>query len=115
MNNFKNSLHDEAATANTAFKPMYKCGVCGTIHESIADRAHCELLCVAKEEEAAKKAAEEKKKAEQAARKKELDTALAKAEELLNKYVEDYGFYKAERSLYLDLEDAIDGLFRRLP
>lgn len=92
MNNFKNSLHNETST--TAFKPMYKCGVCGVVHDSILKRAKCEIECSKKAEEAEKKAAEEKKKLEQAARKKEVDEAVVKAQELIAHYMKDYGSYQ---------------------
>lgn len=115
MNNFKNSLYNEISdTAKTAFKPMYKCALCDAVYESIEDRVKCEMACLEKKKKEEAKAAEEKKKAERAARKAEVDAAIEKAEELLNKYVADYGSYNVGNRL-LDFEDALDMLFRRLP
>ena len=94
MNNFRNSLYSDTTATNTASKPIYKCSVCGKIHESIMNRAQCEIACCKKEEEAAKKAAETKKKLEQAKRKKEVDDAVVKTQELIAHYMKDYGNYQ---------------------
>lgn len=112
MNNFKNSLHSEN---KAAFKPMYKCGVCDKVYDSILDRAKCEIECSRREEEAAKKAAEEKKKLEKATRKKELDDAIARAEELLNNYVKDYGSYNRKSDEKITLDDMFYDFFKFLP
>lgn len=76
--------------------PKYKCGICGTIHDTIEDRAKCEMACLKKQEEEERLAAEKKKKEEQHKRKKEVDDAFKRAENLRNKYVEDYGYYSYE-------------------
>lgn len=115
MNNFKNSLRSES-TANAAFKPAYKCGVCGQIHDEIIARAKCEIECTKKEENAAKKAAEEKKKLEKANRKKEVDLAVIKAQELIDHYVKDYGnySYRADNES-ITLDDLFCDFLRFLP
>lgn len=95
--NFKEALDNvlnKAGTNNTILnKPQYKCGVCGRIYDSISERAKCELECLKLKEEEDKKAAEEKKKNEQKARRKEVDDAMKKAQDLMSKYIEDYGIY----------------------
>ena len=98
--NFKEALDDvlnKVGTNNTINtilnKPQYKCGVCGRIYDSISERAECELKCLKLKEEEDKKAAEEKKKNEQKARRKEVDDAMKKAQDLMSKYIEDYGIY----------------------
>lgn len=81
-------------------KPMYKCGICDKVYNSIAERMRCEQACLAKQEVEAKKAAEAKKKEEQNARKAEVDLAIKKANEatdhankLMRAYIQDYGSY----------------------
>jgi hypothetical protein len=61
---------------NIYCKLRYKCGVCGTEHSSVLDRAKCELACTKKAEAEAKKLEEAKKKEEQKVRKAEVDTAF---------------------------------------
>ena len=99
-------------------KPMYKCGICGEVYESIKKRIECETNCYKRQEAEKKQAAAKKKKEEQAARKKEVDEAIARAEELKNKYVEDYGPYVRVRTCHVDeLDDLMSfvDLFNRLP
>lgn len=79
-------------------QPMYKCAICGAIHESIPARIKCETMCYQKQELEAKKAAEAKKKAEQTARKKEVDDAFDKAMQLREAYLKDYDTYSYEYS-----------------
>lgn len=74
-------------------KPQYKCGVCGEIFDSIAERANCEFKCIKKQEEEAKKAAEARKKEEHEARYKELVDAYDNFNKLLKKYTHDYGTF----------------------
>ena len=74
--------------------PKYKCGICGTIHDEIADRVKCETACLKKQAEEAKRAAEEKKRLEQKARKAELDLAIENVIKLRDAYVKDYGSYR---------------------
>ena len=83
-------------------KPMYKCAICDKIFEDVVSRATCELECAKRVEEEAKKAANEKKKAEQMARLAEIDEAYAKADELMEKYIEDYSVGE-----YIDLPDLL--------
>lgn len=77
-------------------QPMYKCAICGSIHESIPARIQCETECYKKQELEAKKAAEAKKKEEQATRKAETDEIVKKAIESVRKYTKDYGHYELE-------------------
>lgn len=76
-----------------AARLAYKCGICGREYDSIKDRAACELVCLQQQEEEQRIAAEKKKKEEQIARKKEVDEAMARANELKARYIEDYGCY----------------------
>lgn len=92
-------------------KPMYKCGICGKVYDTIAERMKCERTCLDKQEIEAKKAALEKKKEEQKARKAEVDTAIKQANEatdhankLMRDYVADYGSYA-----YADTDKKGDG------
>ena len=72
-------------------KPQYKCGICGTIFDSIEERMNCEANCIKKQKEAAKKAAEAKRKAEKETRKTEVTAAIKRANKLLEEYIKDYG------------------------
>lgn len=74
-------------------KPMYKCGICGEVYDSIPERMNCEQKCLKKQEEEIKKAAEAKKKEEQNKRKNEVDKAFENAYKLKDAYVNDYGYY----------------------
>ena len=93
--------------------PKYECGVCGTMHDTIEDRAKCEMACLKKQEEERKLAAEKKKKEEKAARKKEVDDAIKHTQELINKYTADYGVYKMHP--VVDFDDSFRTLLRMLP
>ena len=77
-----------------AVKPMYKCGICDEVHESIEQRMLCEQKCLAKQKEEAKKALEKKRKNEEIARHKEVCEAIDKTEELIESFIEDYGYFK---------------------
>lgn len=81
-------------------KPMYKCGICGKVYDTIAERMQCEHACLEKQEIEAKKAAEAKKKEMQKIRKAEVDLAVKQAYEatdhankLMREYIADYGRY----------------------
>ena len=98
-------------------KPQYKCGICGTIFDSIEERMNCEANCIKKQKEEAKKAAEEKKKKEKESRKVELESAIKYAAELLNAYIKDYGTYSFKTEVLNDseLQKNIGGYFDFLP
>ena len=96
MNNkFKNSLNNETQTESQwRARLAYKCGICDKEYESIQERAECELSCLRKKEEEERLAAAKKKAEEQRTRKAEVDKAVDRANELIDKYVEDYGTYR---------------------
>ena len=77
---------------------MYKCAICGTIHESIPARIKCETMCYQQQELEIKKAEEAKKKEEQMKRKAEVDAAFDKAMQLREAYLKDYNTYTYEYS-----------------
>ena len=82
-------------------KPQYKCGICGTIFDSIEERMKCEANCIKKQKEEAKKATEAKRKAEKETRKTEVTAAIKRANKLLEEYIKDYGNYE----YYSDTDD----------
>lgn len=82
---------------NYTNKPAYKCAICGTSYDNIADRIKCETACLKQQEEEAKKAAEAKKNADKNKRKKELSDAIEHAAKLLNEYMKDYGAFEYEK------------------
>lgn len=91
---------------NIYCKPIYKCGICGTEHDSVLKRANCELSCTKKQQEEEKKIQETKLQQEREKRYMEVVEAQKKADELRKKYVEDYcGF--TSTTTYSDLIDAI--------
>lgn len=77
-----------------ANKETYKCSICGKEHDNTFDRAQCELKCWEKQKEEARKLAESKKKAEKDARQLEVDKAIENANDLLKKFIDDYGSYQ---------------------
>jgi hypothetical protein len=79
---------------NVYCKFIYKCGICGTEHSSILDRAKCEIACVEKAEAEAKAAAEAQKKEEQKLRKEAVDDSVRNLHRLVTEYVKDYGHYE---------------------
>lgn len=87
----------------TYAKPMYKCGICDTVYESVAERSKCEQACVKKQIEEEKRAAEARKNAEREACYAEASAALENALVLVNKCVEKYGVFKYSGSM-TDLE-----------
>lgn len=94
----------------------YKCGVCGKEHESIKDRAECELKCLQRKEQEERLAAEKKKKEEKESRKKEVDLAFEKFLSLKGDYCKDYGVYAyGENIKPLEFEINFRDLFNMLP
>ena len=85
-------------------KPQYKCGICGTVFDSIEERMNCEANCIKKQKDEAKKAAEAKKKAEKETRKAEVTDAVKKANELLEEYIQDYGSYEFTSNVADDIK-----------
>ena len=79
---------------NVKCKFTYKCGICGSEHNNVLDRARCELACAERAEAEAKRAAEEKKAQEQKLRKEAVDEAFKNLHKLMTKYVKDYGHYE---------------------
>lgn len=77
----------------TYAKPMYKCALCDSVYESVAERTKCETACIKKKEEEEKKAAAEKKLAEKKMRKEAVDEAVTNAFRLVRAYMRDYGSY----------------------
>lgn len=80
----------------TYAKPMYKCAICDSIYENIAERTKCETSCLKKKEEEEKKLAAEKKATEKKLRKEAVDEAIMNAFRLANAFAEDYGSYAFE-------------------
>lgn len=81
---------------NIYCKLKYKCGICGTEHNSVLERAKCEITCAEKTAEEERKAAETKRKEEQKLRKEAVDEAIKRAAKLQREYVKDYGYYEYE-------------------
>ena len=77
----------------TYAKPMFKCALCDSVYESVAERMKCEQACLNKKEEEEKRIAAEKKAAEKKMRKEAVDEAMANAFRLTKAYIHDYGFY----------------------
>lgn len=75
-------------------KLQYKCGICGSVYNSIEERMNCEMACIKKQKEAEKKAVAEKMRKEKETRKKELDEAIKHTAKLLEAWNKDYGFYR---------------------
>jgi hypothetical protein len=81
------------------------CSLCGKAHDSVIDRANCELTCARRQAEEAKKAAETKKKEEQATRKAAVDKARAEYLKLKQAYIKDYGVYEIPVTFVSDEEE----------
>jgi hypothetical protein len=75
------------------------CAICGKEHESVLERAKCEIECAKKKEESEKRAAAEKKVAEKKLRKEAVDEAVANAFRLINAYTDDYGSYEYDTNI----------------
>ena len=118
-NSFKNSLNNNEQNINKwCARLAYKCGICDKEHDSIQKRAECELSCLRKKEEEERLAAEKKRVEEQRARKAEVDKAVDKANELIDKYVEDYGVYRYDGIFSMIDEDeymSLRDFMRMLP
>ena len=78
----------------TYAKPMYKCALCDSVYENVAERMQCEQTCLKKKEEEEKKAAAEKKLAEKKMRKEAADEAVMNAFRLVSAFIKDYGSYE---------------------
>lgn len=72
----------------------YKCGICGSVYETIDERVACETECLAErravEEALKKKELEETRKA----RMEEIENVNAKLNELVRDFIKDYGTIK---------------------
>lgn len=79
----------------------YKCAVCGSTYNSIANRAICEQACLKKQEEESKKAEKAKKQAEYDARVAEVNAAFDHAYKLRDAFVKDYGEYAYNYHKYM--------------
>ena len=77
----------------------YKCGICGSVYDSIEYRMNCELECLKAQKEQAAKMEAEKKAAEKEARFEEVSKAIDTAYDLLAKCIEDYGTYTYKGSI----------------
>lgn len=103
---------------NAYAKPAYKCGICESVYDSIEERAACEAACLKKKAEAQRLAEEQKKKDEKIARKKEVDEAIKRAQDLLDQYAEDYGVYHCDDTIFCSsfpFETSFIDLLTRLP
>ena len=74
-------------------KPQYRCAICNTPYDEIEDRMKCEQKCLKKQEEERKKRKQEAMKAKKDERYKEVIDAINKAENLYEKYLDDYGAF----------------------
>lgn len=90
---------------------MYTCALCGKSYDSVIERAKCEQKCYAKQQEEEKKATEAKKKEEQKARHDEVTKAIDGACDLLNRYMEDYGYYGYNGKNINTLDDILPSKF----
>lgn len=88
-----------------AVKPMYKCGICDSVHETIEKRMNCEQKCLKEQKEKAKKAAEAEAKAKRDAEYKEVCDAIAKAEKfekeaekLKKAFIKKHGYFSYSNS-----------------
>ena len=79
---------------NTYAKPMYRCALCDTIYDNIAERTQCEQSCLKRKAEAEKREALAKKNEEKRVRKEEVDNAVANAFKLINAFIRDFGPYE---------------------
>lgn len=102
-----------------AVKPMYKCAICDKTYETIEERSNCERKCLIDEQVKAKKAEEERVAKERETRYKEVCEAINKANDLKEKYLEDYGcfVYDATHEFTYDtnIRDLVNKLWFRLP
>ena len=78
----------------TYAKPMYKCALCDSIYDTVAQRVECEQLCLKRKEEEDKKAAATKRNAERESDFSEASAALDNALALVNKCVEKHGVFQ---------------------
>lgn len=85
-------------------QPMYKCAICGTVHESIPARIQCETKCYQKQELEAKKAAEAKKKEEQKSYHDKVDQLVEDAVTAIMDYTDKYGHYEYNGKLADEME-----------
>ena len=72
---------------------QYKCALCDRVYNEIEDRIDCEIRCLQKHKEEENRKAQIKKAQEREARRKEVEEAMTRADELVDKYVQDYGMY----------------------
>ena len=78
----------------TYAKPMYKCGICDAVYDSISERSNCEKSCLKNKCEEERQAAAKKKAEEKKMRKEAVDEAVENALRLINAYTSDYGHYE---------------------
>lgn len=96
-----NHCKNEACNKDTnESKDVYRCAICGTEHDSIAERIKCEMKCLNARTKLEEQKKQEALKHEKAARIAELNSAYKYYIALRKKFIHDYGYY--QESAYLD-------------
>ena len=83
-------------------KKMYKCALCDQEHETVAERAKCEMACIDKQLAIEENAKQEKAKQEQETERQKVVAALNHAGELLDAYTDKYGSFSYSVSVPCD-------------
>ena len=77
---------------------FYSCPYCKTEYSEPTELAHCILRCEEKKRKEEEKKRQEQLTLEKEARKKEIEEKREELEDLISKYLKDYGSYSTTRS-----------------
>ena len=108
MNEFKKNLK-----ANVADEAIYVCGICGKPYSTIEERMACEKKCYDERKAAIEALKKQRLEEEREARKAEIDVKAKELEELVRKFIKDYGYIQLHSAINLnkigsELDSAFD-------
>jgi hypothetical protein len=105
MNEFKNNLkseHVKVTKVENEKDAIYVCGICGKPYSTIEDRMACEKKCYDERKAAIEALKKQRLAEERDARKAEIETKAAELNELVRKFVKDYGYIQLHSAINLD-------------
>lgn len=105
MNEFKNNLkseHVKVTKVENEKDAIYVCGICGKPYSTIEDRMACEKKCYDERKAAIEALKKQRLAEERDARKAEIETKAAELNELIRKFVKDYGCLNLRNNIAFD-------------
>jgi transcription elongation factor Elf1 len=105
MNEFKNNLKAESVKPvkiENKADAIYVCGICGKPYSTIEERMACEKKCYDERKAAIEALKKQRLEEERETRKAEIETKTEELNELIRKFIKDYGSLNLENYITLD-------------